>query len=203
MNQIDQFYIESLSAAVLSIAPVPKEQMIKAAKIFEFRRLRPGEFLVRQGEPASEFAFIISGVVKEFYTTEKGAAFIKTFCIPGEFTGSYFDLLSKQPSTASIEAVNACELAVAKFVDYFALFDEHPAWERVGRKVAESLFIKKAKREYELLALSPPERYLLFKKNLPQVEKLVPDYMIASYLGITPVALSRIRTRLKGEGKIS
>ena len=88
------------------------------------------------------------------------------------------------------------ELLVIRFRDFEALFDRHACWERVGRKIAEGMFISKERRERELLMLSAEERYRLFLGRYKHLEKRIPQYQIAAYLGITPVALSRIRRRL-------
>ncbi|TGL64701.1 Crp/Fnr family transcriptional regulator [Leptospira sarikeiensis] len=179
------------------ISPIPKEIWEKSEKLYTFRKLEYGDFLVKQGAKASEFAFVFSGVLREYYLTDQGNEYIKSFNFPGDFTGSYFDLLSEQPSTCNIRAITDCELAVAKFSEFRELFSQDIAWERLGRIFAENLFLKKAKREYELLALSAEERYELLLKTRPDIEELVPQYHIASYLGITPVSLSRIRAKKK------
>ncbi|PJZ27792.1 Crp/Fnr family transcriptional regulator [Leptospira kmetyi] len=176
------------------ISPIPKEVWTQAKLVYTVKELSYGDFLIRQGKIPTEFAFVFSGVLREYYLTPDGTEYIKSFNFPGEFTGSYFDLLTKQPSTCNIRAITDCKLAVANFSHLTELYDTHIAWERLGRMVAENLFLKKARREYELLALSAEERYELLKRNYPNIEDVIPQYHIASYLGITPVSLSRIRS---------
>lgn len=180
---------------VNSISPIPIEVWTAADLVYTVRELSYGDFLIRQGKIPTEFAFVFSGVLREYYLTPDGNEYIKSFNFPGEFTGSYFDLLIKQPSTCNIRAITDCKIAVADFTQLVSLYDTHIAWERLGRMVAESLFLKKAKREYELLALSAEERYELLKRTYPNIEESIPQYHIASYLGITPVSLSRIRSK--------
>ncbi|MDF3821156.1 Crp/Fnr family transcriptional regulator [Leptospira sp. 96542] len=182
---------------VNQISPIPKELWKESENLYTFRKLEYGDFLIKQNATATEFAFVFSGVLKEYYLTDKGNEYIKSFNFAGDFTGSYYDLLSKQPSTCSIRAITNCELAVAKFSEFRKLFSKHIVWERLGRIFAENLFLKKAKREYELLALDAEERYNLLLKSKPGIEMLVPQYQIASYLGITPVSLSRIKSKRK------
>ncbi len=185
----------SIYERVNTISPIPKEVWAQSKIVYSLRELSYGDFLVKQGKIPTEYAFVFSGVLREYYLTPDGDEYIKSFNFPGEFTGSYFDLLSRQPSTCHIRAITDCKLAVADFENLSSLFETHIAWERLGRKVAESLFIKKARREYELLALDAEARYNILKKTYPNIEDLVPQYHIASYLGITPVSLSRIRSK--------
>ncbi|EQA36343.1 cyclic nucleotide-binding domain protein [Leptospira inadai serovar Lyme str. 10] len=182
--------------AVHKLSGIPKTIWNEAGRLYTLRKIGYGDFFIKQGKVPTEFAFVFSGQLREYYLTEKGDEYIKSFCFPGEFTGSYFDLLSGHPSTCNIRAISDCVLGVAKFSDYTRLYEKNIAWERLGRRTAELLFLKKARREYELLALSAEERYESLKKNYPGIEELVPQYHIASYLGITPVSLSRIRSKL-------
>nr|WP_246032185.1 Crp/Fnr family transcriptional regulator [Leptospira fluminis] len=185
---------------IYKVSGMPREIWNRAEGLYSFRKLEYGDFFVKQGKVPTEFAFVFSGQLREYYLTDQGDEYIKSFCFPGEFTGSYFDLLSEHPSTCNIRALSDCLLGVANFADFTALYEEHPAWERLGRKTAEFLFIKKAKREYELLALSAEQRYESLKKAYPKIEESIPQYHIASYLGITPVSLSRIRSKLSKAG---
>ncbi|GBF38333.1 Crp/Fnr family transcriptional regulator [Leptospira johnsonii] len=188
---------EKIYQTVNRISPIPKEVWKKSEQLYTVRKLEYGDFLIKQGAKPTEFAFVFSGVLREYYLTDQGNEYIKSFNFPGDFTGSYFDLLTEQPSTCNIRAITDCELAVAKFSEFRKLFSQDIVWERLGRIFAENLFLKKARREYELLALSAEERYDLLLESRPDIEDIVPQYHIASYLGITPVSLSRIRAKRK------
>lgn len=166
-------------------------------KLLVARELERGEFFVRAGEPAREFAVVLSGALREFYLRPDGTEFNKSFCLSGEFSGSYYDLLRASASTASIVAMSDCRLVVGDYRAFTELYERHPMWERAGRLIAENLFIRKARREYEFMALTAEERYRLLQERTPQLEDLILQFHIASYLGITPVALSRIRQRMR------
>jgi len=77
------------------------------------------------------------------------------------------------------------------------LYDRHPVWERIGRIKAERLAIQKEFREKEFLLDTAETRYRRFLKEFPDLTDRIPQYYIASYLGITDVALSRIRKKMK------
>lgn len=183
--------------ALGEMAAIPAGQWRIFRTLLESRELTRGEYFVRVGEPATEFAVVIRGALREFYSRPNGTEFNKSFCMPGEFSGSYYDLLSGSASTASIEAMSNCRLIVGDFEKFTELYALDPVWERIGRLLAERLFVRKARREYEFQALNAEERYRLLKDRTPQLEDLIPQFHIASYLGITPVALSRIRQRIR------
>ena len=162
-------------------------------QLFSPHELAAGEFFVQAGTTADSIALVTSGALREYFVTRDGKEFIKAFVLPGQFTGSLFDLLSGEPSTANIQTLKPTQLWVAPYGKVRVLYDLYPEWERVGRLLTEDLFIKKARREYEFLTMDATERYLNLLAQQPDLEQHVPQYHIASYLGITPVALSRIR----------
>jgi CRP-like cAMP-binding protein len=100
------------------------------------------------------------------------------------------------PSYFSVQSLADSELITFRYKDFQALYDRHVCWERLGRIIAEQLFINKETRERELLLLSAEARYRMFLERYGHLSGQIPQYHVASYLGITPVALSRIRRSL-------
>jgi hypothetical protein len=84
---------------------------------------------------------------------------------------------------------------VAEYQKITALFEQYRKVERLARILAEQFFVRKEKREIELVTLEAKDRYAIFQKEHPQLEQLIPQYHIASYLGVSPTQLSRIRGR--------
>jgi CRP-like cAMP-binding protein len=99
------------------------------------------------------------------------------------------------PARFSIQALEESHLLVCNLQPVVELFDQHRCWERLGRKLAEQLYIKKETREAEFLLDDAETRYNNFQRAYPGLEHRLAQYHVASYLGITPVALSRIRRR--------
>ncbi|PCK03721.1 MAG: Crp/Fnr family transcriptional regulator [Alteromonadaceae bacterium] len=164
---------------------------------WEFKNLKQGEYLHKIGEPATLMAYVMDGALREYFLTFDGVEFNKAFVFSGEFTGSFFDLMSDEVSTASVQAIKPCKMLVAPYEVMHELYDQFDCFQRLGRIVAEGLFIKKAQREHAFLTMDAQSRYLAMIKQYPNFEKELPQYHLASYLGITPVALSRIRSQLK------
>lgn len=88
-----------------------------------------------------------------------------------------------------------CRLYLADYQNILSLYDHYPSLERFARMVAENHFVQKEKKELELAMLNAAQRYTLFQQEFPELEALVPQYQVASYLGVSPTQLSRIRSQ--------
>lgn len=162
-----------------------------------------GSFLFRQGDKMSNLFFIQRGLVKAYYETLDGKEFIKSFIREGEFIASLQAIAAGNPTSFTVLSLEHCNvLEVSKQ----ALLDQM-AYDPTSTEVLNSLWLKlamkKERREYELLCMSPEERYLLFCERESEILTRLSQNDIARYLGITPVALSRIRKRcrLVGSGQ--
>ncbi|MCB1165932.1 MAG: Crp/Fnr family transcriptional regulator [Leptospiraceae bacterium] len=182
---------------ILLWVDIPDEQWRRFQSLLFPRTLKTGEHLIRAGQRATDFGYVASGILREYYLSPEGAENNKAFCTAGQMTGSYFDLLSEQDSTVNIQALQDSDLLCGSFESFQKLYDSHPCWERLGRLIAEQMFVRKARREYEFLTMTASLRYARLCEEQPSLLANVPQYHIASYLGITPVALSRIRKQKK------
>ncbi|MBO9606206.1 MAG: Crp/Fnr family transcriptional regulator [Paenibacillaceae bacterium] len=188
--------MNELYAQLKNKVAIPPEEWRAFAAMTERRKVPKLHHFVEAGERTETVGFCIGGLFRLYYATPDGAEFNKSFCLPGEFVASYGALLQDVPSYFSIQALTDSELVVFRYREYRTLYDRHPCWERFGRLIAEQLFVSKETRERELLLLSAEARYRLFLERYGPLASAIPQYHIASYLGITPVALSRIRRRL-------
>ncbi|USB32321.1 Crp/Fnr family transcriptional regulator [Paenibacillus sp. YPG26] len=178
------------------IVQIPPEEWDYFAPMINLLTVPRDDHFIRAGDSANLVGFCTGGLFRLYYTTPEGAEFNKSFCVKSDFVTSYSALLQNETSHLSIQALVESELFTFKFEDFRTLYDRHPCWERVGRVLAEKLFVLKETRERELLLLSAEQRYLLFLERFDKLSGQIPLYHVASYLGITPVALSRIRRRL-------
>lgn len=182
-----------LRQIVESISPITDEAWLAMRDLFSPITLVPEQYFVTTGEQATSVGLILSGVMREYFITQEGKEFNKAFVLEGDITGSLFDLLTQEPSIASIQALTQTELLVADYQAFSALYDRFPCCQRLGRLHAERLFMLKARREHEFMTLDAYARYQMLLSRVPLIEEQVAQYHIASYLGITPVALSRVK----------
>ncbi|WP_303909416.1 Crp/Fnr family transcriptional regulator [Thiohalomonas denitrificans] len=155
------------------------------------------DYLLRAGESNANLYFVAHGLVRFVYTTEDGREYNKSFAAEGQFVGCMRSILARQPCRFSIQALEETETLALGDAQRTQLWQQYPEWERLGRLLAEQVALKTEAREAEFLLDSTETRYLNFLAAYPRLAKRIPQYHIASYLGITDVALSRIRTRIK------
>lgn len=161
------------------------------------REYAPGSDLIRQGEAADSLFFLTQGVAKMHYLTADGREFVKSFVAEGDFAGS---LMAYMEDGASPFSITCLEPVVAEFVPFkvvYEMFLADPVAMAFGMRFFQALALKKERREYSFLCLAPEERYRWFVDENPALAKRLTQADIARYLGITPVALSRIRGRMK------
>ena len=175
---------------------IPDAAWAKGAQLFNYQTCAKGAYLLHAGEVCENFYVVIQGVLRQFYTTEDGREFNKSFSIEDEPCGSFHSARNKEPSRFSIQALEPCQLLSFSFDKINTLFDQDPHWSRLGRQFAEGQTLANEAREASFLLDSAPTRYQNFLEQYPGLEDSIPHYHIDSYLGITNVALSRIRKKL-------
>jgi len=172
-----------------------EEEMELFTSLFSEKNLKKNDYFATEGEYASKLAFRVSGIVRAFYRNSEGSDYNKTFFSKNGFVGAYSSLITNQINQINIQCLTDCTLFIADFSEMKKLYDTKPKIERLARILAEHFFVLKEKREIELVTLDASERYEIFQKEHPNLENLIPQYQIASYLGITPTQLSRIRAK--------
>jgi CRP-like cAMP-binding protein len=162
---------------------------------FTFRQV-PAKFkLVEEGKIARELYFILKGLVRLYYT--KDGEEITGFLFKEHlFASSYESFLRQAPGIQTLETLEPCDLLVISHQNLDRLYEQLPKMQVLGRKVAEQRFINAQLVLSSFILDSPEERYRKFEQTHGDLLLRVPHHMIASYLGITPVSLSRIRKRL-------
>ena len=162
----------------------------------EIRTILKHDFMIREGTIGRELGYIIEGEMRHFYT-HTGEEKTTYFYFENSLVGPYHSCITGQPSRLSIEALNDTRLIVFPYSSLKKLFAENQTWNTFGRILAEYLGLGLEDRMVSLLTMSPEERYMeLLKSNKKKILERIPQHLIANYLGITPVSLSRIRNRV-------
>ncbi|MET0357103.1 MAG: Crp/Fnr family transcriptional regulator [Cellvibrio sp.] len=160
-------------------------------------QLRPGEALFRSAE-RQPYAFVINqGIIKLVYETPNGDLWIKGFAEAGICFASLTALQENGVTSFSAYAVTDAIVERIEYKKLQHLADQHIEWQRALTNAFKYYGQRKEQREMELLTLTPEERYLLFINKHPELVAVLRQVDIASYIRITPVALSRIRARIK------
>jgi CRP-like cAMP-binding protein len=176
------------------------EEFGRCAAFFIPRQLRKKQFLLQEGEVCRHLAFVNSGCLREYTVDHKGEEHVLQFAIRDWWISDLTSFLSGTPSTQTIDAVQDSELLLLEREARDRLLDAVPKLERFFRLLLEANRIASQKRINDSLSASAEERYLDFLKTYPTLAEQVPLNQIASYLGITPQSLSRIRKELAQKG---
>jgi CRP-like cAMP-binding protein len=177
------------------LSPLPKKEFAHLETRLKFRILKRGDFLTRAGDVAREVGFVVTGLFRKVHVTPRGKAIVRGFGGPGSVVGAYVSLLTSTPSYLSVEALQDSELFVLNWGELNALYARHPSFQTIGRRLAEVTLLEREARAHELLTLSASERYARFRESHRDLLPNLRSYDIASYLGITPVSLSRLRAK--------
>lgn len=186
---------DSLLAALQHYTTIPSEEWIFFKSKVSWNSVKKGQYLLRSGGACEQIYYCAHGLFRMYYENEDGTEHIKSFVTDGQFFTDYRSFLTSSSSFLSIQALEDASYAQFSKQTVEHLYERHICWERFGRRLAESLFIKKSMKERELIELSADERYRLFLQQYPGLEKRIPQYQVAAFLAINPVSLSRIRNK--------
>lgn len=177
---------------------VPDRVVNKAERMFTSRIIVKGEMLIHVGDIQNELYIVLSGLMRSYYIDINGNDVTRFFPRRGTLCGEI--LFSDGPSNHCIQALEDCEILVISVEDFKCLVEEEIYCTKAHLKALEESFKYKIERESSFLLKSATERYIDFKKMYPELEERVNQRHIASYLGITPVSLSRIKGSLREQG---
>jgi CRP-like cAMP-binding protein len=161
---------------------------------FRVRKYLKGQFVVQNGDVCRVESFVLSGGLKSFYIDDDGQEHIVMFAVEGWWTADLGSFITQAPADYNVQCLENCTLAQINYEDLEQLYVQAPKLERFFRIIIQKAFVAAQKRLINNLSLTARERYLKFREEYPQLEQRVPQYMIASYLGITKEFLSKIRS---------
>ena len=159
------------------------------------REFKKNSVVLKAGQVENYLSFIETGMVR-YYIPREIDDLTFEFIFAGNFISAYDSFLTRQPSTSQIATLTKTVIWSVSFNDLQQIYVETNIGNTIGRLASEGLYINKSKRELSLLNQSAEERYLNLFKEQPHLLKHIPLKYIASYIGITPQALSRIRKRI-------
>lgn len=175
------------------IVNIPDVEAEKFLSLLSPLTIPKGSYYLREGQVPLKFAFISHGLVRYLYVDQKGNEYTKNFIAEGVFMSAYSAMISHTPSLMYIQALEESHVYEINFKDWLELKKGHPCWNELLVYILEKVFALKEKRERDLLLLDAQTRYELFKKEHPNLEPRIKQHMIASYLGISPISLSRLK----------
>ena len=195
MSMISDDFVQ-LKTAVSQWVDLSEAQWQQFAAIFKLRQVEAREFIVLPGANQHEIIFVNEGLLRFYYIDEEGEEANKAFIGENEFAGPLASAALGLPLYFGIQALEPTQMLVAQYKDYVNLFEQDLVFERLGRKLTETLLVRKELRTRSLLQQNAKERYLNFLETYPNLAERIPQYQLASYLGIAEVSLSRLKSSM-------
>ena len=188
MNELLNYFKKNIS--------ISSEIEKQLNEIIVEKRLVKGELILSENSFKKEHIFVVSGCLRSFFKTEDGKEHTIQFAIKNWWISDYITLYTNNKSIVSIEGLTHSKILILDKNKSDKLYEVHPPFEAFQRKNFEKRVAVLQKRILNLLTLSATEKYNQFIKDYVDFEKIIPNYQIASFLGITPQSLSRIRKEL-------
>lgn len=184
---------EQLRATLIDWVALSDSEFETLARLFHHRSVERNTQVVLPGTAAHELLFVCRGLLRFYYVGSDGIESNKAFVAENEFAAPLAAFHLDLPVTYGVQALEPTTFLAADYAEFVALFDAAPAFDRLGRKLAEYLLVRKEQRTRSFLQQDAGERYRDFLRQHPALAARVPQYHIASYLGISEVSLSRLK----------
>ena len=194
--------MEKLRAYISTMIELNDDEWQDAMKIYICKHFKKGENIFEFGEVCNHAYYLASGSTRTYMLTPEGKDITlrvhvnksETFLDP--FLGDYVSYITQSEGEFSCEALEDCTLYIADYTTVEALYTSDIRWMRVGKLVAEEQIVKLAESKKQLRS-DAKERYAYIQKHTPIYEAVLPDYHLASLLGMTPQSLSRIKREMR------
>jgi CRP-like cAMP-binding protein len=187
---------DSMRAYIRRFAAITDQDWALLEPHLAEKKIAKHDCFTREGKVCTEIAFVTEGCFRHFYTKD-GEEKTTYFYFENNLMTDYFSCISGKPGLLTIEALTDSSVIAFPYKVLLQLYTANHNWEHFGRIMAEYLAGGLEERMVGLLTLSPEERYaqLLNSSNKQKILERIPQHLIANYLGVTPVSLSRIRNR--------
>jgi CRP-like cAMP-binding protein len=172
-----------------------EEETLLVSRI-KTKKFLKGQFVVQNGDVCRSENFVLSGCLKTFYIDNEGQEHVIMFAIENWWTADLGSFITQSPADLNVQCLEDSELVQLHYNDLEQLYSDVPNLERFFRIIIQKAFVAAQKRIINNFTLPAADRYVQFRQQYADIEQRVPQYLIASYLGITKEFLSKIRHQL-------
>ena len=164
-------------------------------KILKLTAIDQDEYIPKIYDNTRQIGFVIEGIIRVYHLREDGMEYNKNFFTKNDLFMTSID--EAKDSSVFIQTITQCKVITFNYDEFMALSEKHSILEKVFNKILLDYMTKKQEREIELLSLDAKDRYSKFVNDHADLSKKLSQFHIASYLGITPTQLSRIRKSIQ------
>ncbi|MCA9735518.1 Crp/Fnr family transcriptional regulator [candidate division KSB1 bacterium] len=192
---------KALHDNILKRIKISEEDFAQCISFFKAAKIKRKQFLLREGEICKYTCFVSKGCLRSYSTDEKGNEHVIQFAIEDWWISDLYSFLTAEPATYNIDALEDSEVLLIEKNSQEDLCAQIPAFERFFRLLLQNNYIANHRRITAALSATAEKRYLTMLATYPHLVERLPQHQIASYLGITPESLSRIRKTLLQKNK--
>jgi len=193
MKPTDKYKIQ-IRKSVDNTYPLGDECWCKIEPLIYIKELSKNEYFSKEGQSTRELGFIIDGILRIYYLNGKGEEWNKQFLLRNDFVAS--SISPEKKSITNIQALAETIIVCIPYLELTRISNKYSEIKSFIQKLTFSYLEQKQEREIRLLSENAMNNYLTFKKAYPDLENKIQHYHIASYLGITPTQLSRLRKKM-------
>ena len=186
---------ENIRIELSKYVNLTEKEWLAFSKLLIIKKYKKGEFFLKEEDYCNYVGFVDKGLLNFFYLID-GVEHMRGFFSPNNFISNYPCFLLGNKSKFYIKALKNSSITLIHKNDLFLLYKQLPKIQELSRNVVENLYIEISEKYESFFLKTAVERYLELITSEPNIFKIVPQYMIASYLGITPEGLSRIKKRI-------
>jgi len=187
-----------IRASLLSFVDFTEEELFTIIARLRPMKVARYQHFLKEGEVCHDMAIVTAGAFRTYNNNQDNdAEYTSDFIFEGNWIGDYTSYITGQPGYNNVEALEESEVYMLSRKDQLELYQTFRKFETLGRLIAERLFVELIQRKRDFILKSAEERYLDLIKMRPDIFNRVPQKYIASYLGIQPPSLSRIRAKIR------
>ncbi len=194
-EKIIQTQIEPLLGYFQNLIPLNKEEKQLVFDLFKPRLYRKRQYVLQSGDVCNQFNFIVRGCVRMYKVDDKGNTHIIQFASENWWLSDIGSFHERTPSELNIDALEDTMVLQISHDNLLSLYIQAPKFDRIFRVLIENSFVSLQKRLLQNISSSAEERYLSFIESYSHLANRIPQTQIASFLGITPEFLSRLRNK--------
>jgi CRP-like cAMP-binding protein len=188
----DAAFIEKVCGYLSQFMPLEPDDIVQLMPYCEFREFDKRTVIIEPGDTDEYLSLVISGLVMKYVTVKRSPAILQ-LATEGHVIAAEISYLARVASLVSIETLEPTVLLSMRYDKMEQALNEYPKGEELGRKILESMYIRKDEKKFLWQSMNPRERFLHYIEHHPHMLQRVPQKYLASYLNIKPETFSRLK----------